>query len=61
VISSDLLKLPVYHGKMVAWDKEKFGKLVWPHVVVMNAEGKVVYMGPPDRTFEKVLRGLGKE
>lgn len=53
--SDDLdLGLPVYHGGMIQWDKT-FGEFVWPHVIVMNPDGKVVYMGEPNRDFNKVL------
>lgn len=52
------LKLPVYQGKMIKWDKE-FGEFKWPHVIVYDAQGKVVYMGPhDDRSFSKILRIL---
>jgi len=49
------LKLPVYHGGMIKWDK-KFGSFVWPHVVLINIQGEIVYMGAADRTFHKILK-----
>jgi hypothetical protein len=53
--SDDLdLDLPVYHGKAIKWDGT-FGKPIWPHVVVMKPDGKVVYMGEPNRDFNKAL------
>lgn len=53
------LKLPVYHGGMIKWDK-KFGSLVWPHVILIDAQGKIIYMGKPDRTFQKVFKNVSQ-
>lgn len=49
------LKLPVYHGPMIKWDK-KFGKFLWPHVVLIDARGKIIHMGTADKKFQKLLK-----
>lgn len=52
------LDLPVYHGKWIKWDKEKFGPFVWPHLVLIDAQGKIVYMGQDKRALEDHLKTL---
>ena len=54
--SRDLdLKLPVYHGSRIPWD-DKFGEVAWPHVVLVSAQGEIVYMGKQDKAFDKALK-----
>jgi hypothetical protein len=49
------LDATVYHGPMIMWDEEKFGELVWPHLILMSPAGEVVYMGDDERELEDKL------
>ena len=54
------LTLPVYHGRSIKWD-DKFGEFVWPHVIIMQPDGEIVYQGAADRDFEKALKEVSQE
>lgn len=53
------LKLPVYHGDRIEWDK-KFGEFTWPYVILLSKGGEVLYMGKQDQAFEKALKAASK-
>jgi len=51
--------VPVYHGKGLGkWNEEKWGKMTWPFVGIMNKEGEIVYLGEENSKFKKMIKEL---
>jgi len=58
----ELDDVAIYHGKGLGkWDEEKWGKMPWPFVGIMNKSGEIIYLGAEDRAFEKRVKALLEE